>query len=88
MAAATQACPEAPRILSASAFSSKSSWDVEKNVEFVVGEAEIRSLDRRIKRLTTSLSSGLDAESTSKAFEELTELRARRAELRAAQPLE
>ena len=88
VAAATQACPEAPRILSASAFSSKSSWDVEKNVEFVVGEAEIRSLDRRINRLTTSLSSGLDAESTSKAFEELTELRTRRAELRAAQPLE
>ncbi len=88
VAAATQACPEAPRILSSSAFSSKSSWDVEKNVEFVVGEAEIRSLDRRINRLTTSLSSGMDAESTSKAFDELTELRARRSELRAAQLVE
>ncbi len=86
--AATQACPEAPRILSSSAFSSTSSWDLEKNVEFVVSEAEIRSLDRRIGQLTASLSSGLDAEASRAAFDELAELRAHRDELRAAQPLE
>lgn len=87
VAVATRACPDAPRILSSSAFSSTSSWDDAKNVEFVVGEAEIRSLDRRISQLTVGLGS-MDAEGSRAALQELAQLRARRDEVRAAQPLE
>ncbi len=86
--AATAACPDAPRILSSSAFASTSSWDLAKNAEFVVGEAEIRSLDKRINRLTASLGEGASAESSREALRQLEELRGRRAELKAAQPLE
>ena len=58
VAAATRACPDAPKILSASSFSSTSAWDTQTNVEFVVNEAEIRSIDRRVSMLTASLAGG------------------------------
>lgn len=87
VAVATRACPDAPRILSSSAFSSTSSWDDAKNVEFVVGEAEIRSLDRRISQLTSSLGT-MDSQGMRAALQELSQLRARRDEVRASQPLE
>ncbi len=87
VAVATRACPDAPRILSSSAFSSTSSWDDAKNVEFVVGEAEIRSLDRRISQLTSSLGT-MDSQGLRAALQELSQLRARRDEVRASQPLE
>lgn len=84
---AARACPEAPRILSSSSFSSTSSWDADKNVEFVVGEAEIRSLDRRISQLTASLGT-MGADESREALLELSRLRSRRDEVRASQPLE
>lgn len=84
---AARACPDAPRILSSSSFSSTSSWDAAKNVEFVVGEAEIRSLDRRISQLTASLGA-MGADESREALRELSQLRARRDEVRASQPLE
>ena len=84
---ATRACPDAPRILSASEFDATSGWDESKNVEFVVGEAEIRSLDRRIAQLTSGLSSA-DPEAMRAALVELGQLRERRARVRAEQPLE
>ena len=86
--AATRACGDAPRILSSSAFSSTSSWELEKNVEFVVNEAEIRSIDRKVSQLTASLSGALPPDASREALRQLGELRARRAELRQAQPLE
>ena len=84
--AAEHACADAPKILSAGGFALTSSWSEEKNVEFVVNEAEIRSLDRRI----TQLSATLDTPRADQlaVLRELGELRRRRAELRAAQPLE
>ena len=86
--AARRACPDAPRILPSGAFAATSSWDVEKNVEFVVNEAEIRSIDRRVATLTARLqASGSGADSLD-ALRELDGLRKRRRELRAAQPLE
>lgn len=72
---------------SSSSFSSTSSWDAAKNVEFVVGEAEIRSLDRRISQLTASLGA-MGADESREALRELSQLRARRDEVRASQPLE
>ena len=84
---AARACPDAPRILSSSSFSSTSSWDAAKNVEFVVGEAEICSLDRRISQLTASLGA-MGADESREALRELSQLRARRDEVRASQPLE
>ena len=84
---AARACPDAPRILSSSSFSSTSSWDAAKNVEFVVSEAEIRSLDRRISQLTASLGA-MGADESREALRELSQLRARRDEVRASQPLE
>ena len=88
VAAATRACPDAPKILSASSFSSTSAWDTQTNVEFVVNEAEIRSIDRRVSMLTASLAGGADPARSREALQELGQLRARRGELRASQPLE
>ncbi len=88
VAAATNACADAPRILSSSAFSSTSSWDIEKNVEFAVNEAEVRSLDRRIGALTNSLEGLSGAEAARGVLAELGELRARRDQLMAAFPTE
>ena len=85
--AATRACPDAPVVLSSGGFSATSSWDDEKNVEFVVNEAEIRSLDRRCGQLAVRLE-GSEGEESIEALRELSELRSRRAQLRAAQPLE
>ena len=86
--AASRACTDAPRILPSGAFAATSSWDAEKNVEFVVNEAEIRSIDRRVATLTARLqASGSDADSLD-VLRELDDLRKRRRELRAAQPLE
>lgn len=56
-------------------------------MEFVVGEAEIRSLDRRISQLTASLGA-MGADESREALRELSQLRARRDEVRASQPLE
>lgn len=84
---ATRACPDAPKILSASEFDATSGWDTDKNIEFVVGEAEIRSLDRRIAQLTSQLSA-TDPEAMRAALGELGQLRERRAQVRASQPLE
>ena len=88
VAAAPRACPDAPKILSASSFSSTSAWDTQTNVEFVVNEAEIRSIDRRVSMLTASLAGGADPARSREALQELGQLRARRGELRASQPLE
>ena len=86
--AAVRAVPEAARILSDGQFAATSSWDDEKNVEFVVREAEIRSIDRRIATLAASLEAQGSGADSLDALRELGELRARRNELRAAQPLE
>lgn len=88
VAAATRACPDAPKILSASSFSSTSAWDTQTNVEFVVNEAEIRSIDRRVSMLTASLAGGADPARSREALQELGQLRVRRGELQASQPLE
>ena len=86
--AAVRACPDAPRILSSGAFALTSSWDDQKNVEFIVNEAEIRSIDRRIAQLTSALESAGQGSDSLEALRQLGELRKRRGELRAAQPLE
>lgn len=88
VAAATRACADAPRILSTGAFEATSSWDREKNIEFVVTEAEIRSLNRRINQLTLSLNAQRDAASARAVLEELGVLRERRDSLKSSQPLE
>ena len=86
--AASRACPDAPKILSSGAFAATSSWDAEKNVEFVVNEAEIRSIDRRVATLTAKLQASGSGADSLEALRELDALRKRRRELRAAQPLE
>ena len=86
--AATRACADAPRILSGGGFAATSSWDEAKNVEFVVGEAEIRSIDRRVAQINAQLASGHDPQAAREALAQLQELRRRRAELRGAQPRE
>ena len=86
--AATRACPDAPRILSSGGFAFTSAWSDEKNVEFVVNEAEIRSLDRRVSLLAAKISAVGSGADSLESLKELSELRHRRSELRAAQPLE
>lgn len=85
VAAATQACADAPRLLSSGAFASTSSWDTSKNIEFAVDEAEVRSLDRKISRLTSQLGSASSTDSLA-LLKELETLRARKLEIRASQP--
>lgn len=84
--AATRACPDAPRFLSSGAFATTSSWDTSKNIEFVVGEAEIRSLDRQIAQLTARLSASSDSTEARDCLQKLSELRKQRKDLRAKQP--
>lgn len=86
--AATRACPDAPRILGSGSFAFTSAWDTEKNVEFVVNEAEIRSLDRKIAQLTARLAQPDQEEESLNILRSLSNLRKRRQELRASQPLE
>lgn len=88
VAAATRACPDAARILSGGGFAVTSAWDEAKNVEFVVNEAEIRSIDRRVAAINAQLSQASAASDAREALAQLQNLRARRAELREAQPLE
>lgn len=85
--AATRACADAPRLLSSGAFAATSAWDTQKNIEFVVNEAEIRSLDRRIAQLTGSLE-GASGQEALRQLKELEDLRSRRNELKSAQPSE
>lgn len=86
--AATRACPDAPRLLSSGGFAATSAWDTSKNIEFVVSEAEIRSIERRMAQLTTQLSGNLTQEQSRAALTELGQLRQRRDELKSAQPNE
>lgn len=88
VAAATRACPDAPRLLASGDFAVTSSWDATRKVEFVVNEAEIRSIDRRMARLAASLDAPGGAEDPIAAMRELDELRRRRDELRRAQARE
>ena len=86
--AATRACPDAPKILSSGAFAATSSWGEEKNIEFVVNEAEIRSIDRQIGLITAKLDAAGSGADSLEQLRELSSLRQRRAQLRSAQPLE
>ena len=86
--AAVRACPAAAQILSSGGFSATSSWDDTKNVEFVVNEAEIRSLDRQMAELTARLGSSGGSEDPMAGLKRLGELRARRDELRKSRPME
>ena len=83
--AATRACPEAPRLLASGEFAVTSSWDANKNVEFVVNEAEIRSLDRRMAQITARVDTPSATDDPVGLMRGLDELRRRREELRARQ---
>ena len=83
--AATKACPEAPRLLASGEFAVTSSWDANKNVEFVVNEVEIRSLDRRMAQITARVDTPSATDDPVGLMRELDELRRRREELRARQ---
>lgn len=85
--AASRACADAPKILAGSSFATLSSWDTQRNIEFVVNEAEIRSLDRQIASLTANLAMANPSDSLEN-LKKLEELRSRRNELKAAQSQE
>ena len=53
-----------------------------------MNEAEIRSLDRRVSLLAAKISAVGSGADSLESLKELSELRHRRSELRAAQPLE
>ena len=86
--AAVRACPEAPRILSSGAFAATSAWDDAKNVEFVVNEAEVCSLERMASQLKARLDAATPGADCREELRELSVLRQRIAALRAAQPRE
>ena len=83
--AAARACPDAPRLLASGDFAVTSSWDAAKNVEFVVNEAEIRSIDRRMAQLTSRADAPSPSDDPVALMRELDELRRRRTELRRLQ---
>lgn len=88
VACATKACPDAPQILSSGGFTTLSTWDVEKQAAFAVVEAEVRSLDSEIARLTAAVSSVTDEAKAKEALAKLAELRQKRNELKASRPNE
>lgn len=88
VAAATRACPDAPELLMNGSFEYSSSWDMQKNIEFVINEVEICSLDRQISLLQGKINELQDDAEVAQTFSQLLTLRKRRDELKAAQPHE